>query len=121
MTKNNPAYKDGNYVAVATPVPGEENGTPSKAIQRIVSTPRTVNTPATSVETVERPRRAAAAAAAQLATPAPSKLRHAASTVPAKNSNTEFAGKSFQQAQEQIISDIIDHREYVKRHHYCHA
>jgi len=112
MVKHNPAYRDGSYVAVATPVPGEDNSTPSKPIPRIASTPRPVHTP-TVTESVERPRRAAAA---QPATPAPSKLRHSASAAPEVADNPEFNGKTFQQAQEQIVREIIDYvePEYVQ-------
>lgn len=112
MTKNNPAYKDGNYVAVATPIPGEDSSTPSKPIPRIGATPRAVHTPATAPETVERPRRAAAAA--QSATPAPSRLRQSAPVEPEHHDdNADYAGKTFQQVQEQIVREIIDYEEYV--------
>lgn len=111
MTKNNPAYRDGNYIAVATPVPGEENSLPGKPIPRIASTPRAAHSPV-STETVERPRRAAA----QPATPLPSKLRQSASVAPEVADNPEFDGKTFQQAQEQIVREIIDYvePEYVQ-------
>jgi hypothetical protein len=46
MVKHNPAYRDGNYIAVATPIPGEENSLPGKPIPRIASTPRTVHSSA---------------------------------------------------------------------------
>lgn len=110
MTKHNPAYKDGNYVAIATPVPGEENVLPGKPIPRIASTPRAAHTPATP-DTTDRPRRAAAVATQ--ATPAPSKLRKSASAAPevAVEDNPDFDGKTFQQAQEQIVKDIIDYVE----------
>ena len=109
MVKNNPAYKDGNYVAIATPVPGEENGTPAKPTPRVVSTPRTLPSPATP-DTHERPTRRAAAVQA---TPAPSKLRQSASVAPEAevDDNPDFDGKTFQQAKEQIIKEIIDYGE----------
>ncbi|KAL6712093.1 hypothetical protein ACN47E_003136 [Coniothyrium glycines] len=111
MTKNNPAYRDGNYVAVATPIPGEDSSTPSKPL-RTASTPRAAQTPSTGADTAERPRRAAAVAAAQLATPAPSKLRHSASAARLSGKDsTGFSGKTFQQAQEQIVSHIIDYED----------
>lgn len=112
MVKHNPAYRDGSYVAIATPVPGEENTTPGKPIPRIVSTPRPVHTPAIA-DTVDRPRRAAAAAAAAAvqATPVPSKLRQSASLVPEDHGSPDFAGKTFQQAQEQIVRELIEHEE----------
>ncbi|KAJ4372363.1 hypothetical protein N0V83_004137 [Neocucurbitaria cava] len=110
MVKHNPAYRDGNYVAVATPIPGEDNSAPGKPIPRIASTPRAVHTPVATPDTSERPRRAAAAA--QSATPAPSKLRHSASAAPDEDDdNPDYAGKSFQQAQEQIIREIIDYED----------
>jgi len=112
MVKHNPAYRDGNYVAVATPIPGEENPTPGKPIPRIVSTPRPVHTPTIS-ETVDRPRRAAAAAqfTPTQATPVPSKLRQSASLAPEDHGSPDFAGKTFQQAQEQIIRELIEHED----------
>lgn len=117
MVKHNPAYRDGNYVAVATPIPGEDNSTPVKPVPRVVSTPRAVPTPATPAPSSERPRRAAAAV--QPVTPAPSKLRHSAAAAAAKeeeddeadNDSAGFAGKTFQQAQEQIVREIIDYEE----------
>lgn len=105
MVKHNPAYRDGNYVAVATPVPGEDNSTPGKPIPRITSTPRAAHTPAT-LDTVERPRRAAA-----VQTPAPSKLRQSASVAPEEDDNPEYTGKTFQQAQEQIVRELVDYEE----------
>ncbi|KAH9873789.1 hypothetical protein IAQ61_004416 [Plenodomus lingam] len=107
MVKHNPAYRDGNYIAVPTPIPGEENVTPGRPTPRVVSTPRTAHTPAT-IETVDRPRRAAAAAQA---TPAPSKLRHSASVAPEEDDNPEYTGKTFQQAQEQIVRELIEHED----------
>jgi hypothetical protein len=106
MVKHNPAYRDGSYVATATPIPGEDNSTPSKPPPRTPATPRTAHTPAT-LDTVDRPRRAAAIAAS--ATPAPSKLRQSASVAPGEDDGgPDFAGKTFQQAQEQIVREIID-------------
>lgn len=113
MVKHNPAYRDGNYVATATPIPGEDNSTPSRPPPRITATPRTAHTPATpaTIETVERPRRAAAIAAS--ATPAPSKLRQSASAAleDDDDNSADYAGKTFQQAQEQIVREIIEYEE----------
>jgi hypothetical protein len=109
MVKHNPAYRDGNYVATATPIPGEDNSTPSKP-PRVTSTPRTAiaQTPTTQ-DLTDRPRRAAAIAAS--ATPAPSKLRQSASAALEDDNSAEYAGKTFQQAQEQIVKEIIDYEE----------
>ncbi|CAO2656912.1 Nn.00g057150.m01.CDS01 [Neocucurbitaria sp. VM-36] len=110
MVKHNPAYRDGNYVAIATPVPGEDSSLPGKPTPRVTSTPRAAHTPAATPDTSERPRRAAAVA--QSATPAPSKLRHSASGAPdEEDDNPDFTGKTFQQAQEQILKEIIDYED----------
>ncbi|KAG9188625.1 hypothetical protein G6011_07330 [Alternaria panax] len=113
MVKHNPAYRDGNYVATATPVPGEDNSTPARPPPRVAATPRTAHTPATpaTIDTVERPRRAAAIAAS--ATPAPSKLRQSASAALEDNddNSADYAGKTFQQAQEQIVREIVDYED----------
>jgi hypothetical protein len=110
MVKHNPAYKDGNYVAIATPIPGEEYSLPGKPSPRIASTPRAAHSPVATPDGSERPRRAAAAA--QPVTPAPSKLRQSASVAPEHvEDNPDFDGKTFQQAQEQIVKEIIDYVE----------
>lgn len=112
MVKHNPAYRDGNYVAVATPVPGEENLPPGRPIPRIASTPRAAATPTpASTVATERPRRAAALT--QPETPAPLKLRQSASAAPESRSSTTrgVSNPSFQHAQEQIIQEIIDHTD----------
>ncbi|KAF1832969.1 Bromodomain-containing protein [Decorospora gaudefroyi] len=109
MVKHNPAYRDGNYVAVATAIPGDDGSTPSRPPPRSIATPRATHTPATQ-DSTERPRRAAAVAVP--ATPAPSKLRQTASVAPEDDDdNPDFAGKTFQQAQEQIVRDIIDYED----------
>jgi hypothetical protein len=99
MVKHNPAYRDGNYVATATPIPGDDGSTPSRPPPRITSTPRATHTPAAQ-ETVERPRRAAAITPSS--TPALSKLRQSASIAPEDDvdDNPDFTG-------------IIDYEEYV--------
>ncbi|KAH6638230.1 Bromodomain-containing protein [Boeremia exigua] len=112
MVKHNPAYRDGNYVAVATPVPGEENMPPGKPIPRIASTPRAAATPTpASTVATERPRRAAALA--QPETPVPLKPRQSTSAAPeSRSTGTRGASTpSFQHAQEQIIQEIIDHTD----------
>ncbi|PSN63400.1 Bromodomain-domain-containing protein [Corynespora cassiicola Philippines] len=111
MVKHNPAYRTPGYQAVATPVPGEEATPPGRPIPRAaVSTPRTVATPSPTTELADRPRRAAAAA--QPNTPVPSKLRQSASAAPTQASDAPgFEGKTFQQAQDQIIRELIEYVE----------
>jgi hypothetical protein len=113
MVKHNPAYRDGNYVAVATPIPGEENpppGKPIKPIPRIASTPRAVTTPTvpTTVAT-ERPRRSAALS--QPETPVPARPKPIAVTEPRPTGTRGASNPSFQAAQEQIIQDVIDYTD----------
>lgn len=108
MVKNNPAYRDGNYQAVATPVPGEEPVPFGKPIPRVVA--QTPKAAAATPESTERPRRAAAAA--QPVTPAPSKRRRqSAPKEELVGQDANFTGKSFQQAQDQIIREMIEYEE----------
>lgn len=110
MVKHNPAYRRDGYQAVATPIPGEEPIPFGKPIPRVHSTPKaTPSTPDSS--STDRPRRAAAVAATQAVTPAPSKLRQSASAAPDEGDSTDFKGKTFQQAQEQIITGLINYVE----------
>lgn len=112
MVKHNPAYRLHGYQAVPTPIPGEEPvpfGKPTPRVQP--STPRQT-APQTPDTSTDRPRRAAAAVASQSMTPAPSKLRQSTSIAPeVSNDSPDFAGKTFQQAQEQIIRELIDYTE----------
>jgi outer membrane biosynthesis protein TonB len=122
MVKNNPAYRIQGYTAIATPVPGEEAVPPGRPIPRpvVVATPKPVTTPkpaATPKPKVPTPEvtseRSSRRTAVPLpSTPAPSKLRQAASAVPERDRNTQdFNGKSFQQAQEKIIKDLLEYVE----------
>ncbi|KAF2442048.1 Bromodomain-containing protein [Karstenula rhodostoma CBS 690.94] len=111
MVKHNPAYRKEGYQAVATPVPGEEPVPYGKPIPRVhPATPKATPSTPDSAST-DRPRRAAAVAATQAVTPAPSKLRQSASAAPEEGDSTDFKGKSFQQAQEQIVNGLIGYTE----------
>lgn len=111
MVKHNPAYRRDGYQAVATPIPGEDPVPYGKPIPRVhAATPKaTPSTP--DAASTERPRRAAAVAATQAVTPAPSKLRNSTSAAPEDGDSTDFKGKTFQQAQEQIITGLINYVE----------
>lgn len=111
MVKHNPAYRRDGYQAVATPIPGEEPVPYGKPIPRVhPATPKAAPSTPDAAST-ERPRRAAAVAATQAVTPAPSKLRNSTSVAPEEVDSTDFNGKSFQQAQEQIITGLINYVE----------
>jgi hypothetical protein len=117
MVKHNPAYHNKHYKAEPTPIPGEETPMKSTPAPRVQppATPR--QPPPTPEVSTERPRRAAATAAVaavQSMTPAPSKLRQSASAAPeGVDDNPDFAGKTFQQAQDQIIRELIEYIDPV--------
>lgn len=103
MTKNNPAYRTPGYSAVATPIPGEEaNGVPSSVTRQLS----------------ERPKRNAAVA--QIATPSiqatPSRTRKSERHPTPRQEQTpgqetDFRGKTFQEAQEALIQEFIHYAD----------
>lgn len=101
MSKNNPAYKDPNYVAVPTPLPGDD----------AVNTPQVAGTPKPdSREASDQPRKTTVTISlknrkASIAAASPGAIDDAAEDTPAPAG--DFAGKTFQQAQEQLISELI--------------
>ncbi|KAK8203752.1 Bromodomain-containing protein [Phyllosticta capitalensis] len=118
MVKNNPAYKNPSYSAVATPIPGED----AAANGHQVTAKRQLS---------ERPKRMASASASTVVAqpepepqpdPTPSKTRQAAKQpTPVKEiettgetgetGETDFTGKSFQEAQELLIKEFIEYVE----------
>ena len=106
MVKHNPAYRDPSYAAVATPIPGEGSNGTSGAVQK----------PSGAVqESGDRPRRAAAAAATQQPVqPTPKLSRSVGRQSVASDQaddNPGFTGKTFQQAQDQIIKEMMTYTE----------
>lgn len=106
MVKHNPAYRDPSYVAVATPIPGEGLNGASGAVQR----------PSDAVqESGDRPRRAAAAAATQQPVQPTPKLSRSvgrqSATSDQADDDPDFTGKTFQQAQDQIIRKMMTYTE----------
>ncbi|KAG9959024.1 Bromodomain-containing protein, partial [Aureobasidium melanogenum] len=100
MTKHNPAYKDPNYIAIPTPIPGgDDDATASSA-------------PPTR-ETSEQPKKITISLKA-------SRDRKSSAVPPAASSPAlaqddsdpaDFTGKTFQQAQEHIINGLISHTD----------
>ncbi|KAH0325877.1 Bromodomain-containing protein, partial [Aureobasidium melanogenum] len=100
MTKHNPAYKDPNYIAVPTPIPGgDDDATASSA-------------PPTR-EASEQPKKITISLKA-------SRDRKSSAAPPAASSPAlvqddsdpaDFTGKTFQQAQEHIINGLISHTD----------
>ncbi|KAI9850245.1 MAG: hypothetical protein M1838_005971 [Thelocarpon superellum] len=123
MSKNNPAYKDPNYTAFPTPLPGEGDGEATNAGTPVPADPPATKTveeaPKPKVEKEVAPSRgrslranssAQASAPAnetngQAATPA---ATTATATPTASDVESVYRGKSFQFAQEQIITDMIN-------------
>lgn len=100
MTKHNPAYKDPNYIAIPTPIPGgDDDATASSA-------------PPTR-ETSEQPKKITISLKA-------SRDRKSSAAPPAASSPAlaqddsdpaDFTGKTFQQAQEHIVNGLISHTD----------
>ncbi|OCK77511.1 Bromodomain-containing protein [Lepidopterella palustris CBS 459.81] len=114
MVKHNPAYRDPGYVAVATPIPGDAtNGTLGAAHKVHKPVIFAQAAPPPTPEAGERPRRAAAVS--QTPVPPPPKRSRSAgrqSAAPeADDDNPDFTGKTFQQAQEQIVREMINYTE----------
>lgn len=88
FTKYNPAYRDPTYVAVATPIPGEL----SESAAAKAPPTRTSNASVTS------PTKASNSVQQDQAT---------AEETQQNDEPADFKGKSFQQAQEQIMEELI--------------
>ncbi|KAK8164438.1 Bromodomain-containing protein [Phyllosticta citrichinensis] len=111
MVKNNPAYKNPSYTAVATPIPGEDatNGHQLTAKRQLSERPKrtaSATAPKPEVEPESQP------------DPTPSKTRHSErQPTPAKEAEkaetgeTDFTGKNFQEAQEMLIKEFIEYVE----------
>lgn len=99
MTKHNPAYKNPSYSAIPTPIPGEDaNGVPGSATRQLS----------------ERPKRSAAIPQLESQTPqaTPSRTRKSGRhptprKEPTPGKETDFTGKTFQEAQEALVQEFI--------------
>lgn len=109
MVKHNPAYRDPNYSAVPTPIPeGAANGVVHTGRGQVDATH----------ENIGRPRRATTATQGSPPPAKPKRTgRESAAVSDYADENPEFAGKTFQQAQEQIVNELINYveEEYVQR------
>ncbi|KAI4834231.1 Bromodomain-containing protein [Aureobasidium sp. EXF-8845] len=100
MTKHNPAYRDPNYVAIPTPIPGDNDDASAS------SAPPTR-------EASEQPRKikislkASRDRKSSVAPPAAS----SPALVQDDSDPTDFTGKTFQQAQEHIINGLISYTD----------
>ncbi|KAJ9648430.1 hypothetical protein H2199_001285 [Coniosporium tulheliwenetii] len=104
MVKHNPAYNDADYIAVATPIPEELlNG----------STPLGASGGAAVHDSGGRLRRGAAASSAAPQTPAsrPKKPPGVSGEREPSNVDAELVSKTFMEAQDQIVEEIIKYKE----------
>lgn len=127
MVKNNPAYKDSSYVAVATPIPETAVNGSSKTEAQEVSTPvsqrprrGTVSSQPPPSAKEKRPTRGRPKKQEQQ--PEESKVeaeeeeeeeqeQEQDDNDEAEEDMFDFTGKTFQQAQDNLISGIIDYVE----------
>jgi hypothetical protein len=108
MVKYNPAYRNPHYVAVATPLPDESPLTPLPHLphsnQPTPPAPSTAKMPVTTRSgrnsLVPTKQESAAASPAPLA------------SLPTAPRN-RYSGKTMQQAQQQIVEELIEYTEYV--------
>jgi hypothetical protein len=99
MTKHNPAYRDGTYVAQPTPIPEElmngshaptGNGTPhTQSVRLTFGKHKTSQTPQPAKVPVEEPKE----------------------PTPAVEATTDFEGMTFQQAQEKLLDECLEYEE----------
>lgn len=108
MVKANPAYRDPNYTAFATPLPDETKKRSSSVAQL---DPTVKDQPGTG-------KRLRLRAGDTPQTAQPQARRSSSAIIPESIATLDeedvgFVGKSFQQAQEQIVREMIDHKNFV--------
>ena len=101
MSKHNPLYKDKDYVSVATPIPdGSTNGTPIRNGPQRESNGKFLSKGAPPTPLPPK------------STPAPLPKVNGNAPVKEENGDKEgFAGLTFQQAQDKIITDLMDYKD----------
>jgi hypothetical protein len=106
MTKNNPAYKTANYVAIPTPLPGDE-GAEAEDAEEEVESEAEVEVEVEAETPAKRRGRPPKNTQAQ---------DSRKSTTPAllegpRYAGVRFSGLNFQQAQEKIVEDMMEYKE----------
>ncbi|KAI9750350.1 MAG: hypothetical protein M4579_006506 [Chaenotheca gracillima] len=108
--ENNPAYRDPKYVAMPTAIPGEDQKIPTPVLRA----PPPTNTGEDEITpTKEATRARSRRATKSSATPAVPSSTEKITKAPEKEKavqgkKSDFAGQSFQQAQEMIVQEMID-------------
>jgi len=99
MVKANPAYKDANYVAFATPLPTGADASSAKIVLKTADAVK----PAPPPPVVRRSVSTAAVTEKK-------EIAKGQDTVK-KDEDESYEGKSFQEAQEMLIEQIIKHKD----------
>jgi hypothetical protein len=123
MVKFNPAYRNPAYVAIATPIPGENdiNGTalpvsaPTPPAAPVSRPSHPVRHSTSGAERSSRSSMAPARRKSESAAPSTAASvaasAAASASVAEHNVTGDYAGKTFQEAQEQLIQELIHHAE----------
>ena len=116
MVERNPAYRDPNYQAVATPVPGSWDSKPSRnGASRAPKVSDTIKLE----EPISETRSGRRSGRNPIQTPAADEDSRRASSTPAvqdaEGAGESFEGNSFQQAQDKIVTEMMSltDEEYV--------
>ena len=105
MTKHNPAYRNPSYVAIATPIPDEENGNGTLPPPASTTSRRPSQQVRHSTSGAERSSRSSIAPRR--------KSESAASSAVESGMSSDDIRKAFQLAQEQLIDELIHYTEYA--------
>lgn len=104
MRDHNPAYQDPDYIAFPTPIPGEDSNGASSA------------TPAPARQDSEKPRKPTITLSRRKSSmapaPAPVAVAEVATGTPeVMDESDDFSGKTFQQAQKQLVDEMVKHQD----------
>lgn len=114
MKQHNPAYKSRDYVARPTPLP-DETPAPATKIRLRTGPGSAVPTPTPAPAAAKE--KGLRAVSTPVPPPPPAKSEssppkpEASPTQPYEPYETSYSGKTFQQAQEQILNEMAHHRE----------
>jgi Bromodomain len=107
FTRHNPAYRDPSYQAVATPIPGEINGSVSAPPRPRLS----IHSEARSTPVKARKSTTASPAPSMTKTKSTDAGPAGPDTSGDKGDSSDFVGKTFMQAQDKIIEELIHYTD----------
>jgi len=114
FTKHNPAYRDPSYVAVPTPIPGESDDVDRPRGSRLSE--MSVGSPTKLSDAIKRvEKQSEKHTEKEVKEPEVEDAEEEADDEVGNNEEADFKGKSFQQAQDQIMEEMIHYLddEYV--------